>query len=364
MPLIAIDARESGTSTGRYIDKLIEYIAKIDPPYDINIITKSHRVEYFKKIAPKYYVFETGVKEFTFAEQSKFLKQIKDLDADLVHYAMIQQPIFYRGKVVSTIHDLTMTWENNPARNHAVHVIKRMVYRWVIKIGAYKSVAIITPTEFVKKDVIRFTGQPAKKITVTHESADKIKEKAEPFQKLVGKQFLMYVGRPSEHKNLDRLIEAFKVIKAKYPDLILALAGKKDFNYEQFEKRVKEAGVKDVIFTDFISEAQLRWLYENCAAYVFPSLSEGFGLPGLEAMIHGAPVVSSNATCLPEVYGDAALYFDPKDIDDMADKISKVLDDETLRVDLIKKGHTQIEKYSWEKMARQTLEVYERALKA
>jgi glycosyltransferase involved in cell wall biosynthesis len=113
-----------------------------------------------------------------------------------------------------------------------------------------------------------------------------------------------------------------------------------------------------------VSEGQLRWLYENCAAYVFPSLSEGFGLPGLEAMVHGAPVVSSNATCLPEVYGEAAHYFDPLDVDDIASKIGETLDNEALRSNLIKKGKEQAAKYSWRRTAEQTLEVYEKALNA
>lgn len=360
--LIAIDARESGTTTGRYIDKLIENIAKIDPDYDINIITKPHRVDYFKKIAPKYYVFETDVKEFTFSEQLKFLRQVNSIDADLVHFGMVQQPILYRGKVVTTMHDLTGTRFKNPAKNPAVLAVKQFIYKWVNRIVADKSAEIIVPSKFVRDDVIKFTGQSAGKFTVTYESADKIKEKADPIKKLLNKRFIMYVGRPTPHKNLDRLIEAFEILQVKYHDLNLVLAGKKDFNYEQTENRVKAKGIKNVIFTDFISEGQLKWLYQNCAAYIFPSLSEGFGLPGLEAMIQGAPVVSSNATCLPEIYGDAAKYFYPLDVDDMADSIAKVLDDDRLRSELVKKGRKQAAKYSWERMARQTLIVYEKAL--
>lgn len=364
--LIAIDARESGTTTGRYIDKLIEYIAKINPDYDINIITKPERVEYMKKIAPEYYVFETEIKELSFETQTKFLKIVKSIDADLVHYGMVTQPVFYRGKVVTTIHDLTMAKSEfrNPLTPRPVFEVKKIVYNRIFKMAVAKSTLIITPTEYIKKDVIKFTHQPAKKFVVTYESADKIKEKADPYKKLVGERFLLYVGRPWPHKNLNRLIDAFEILQVKYPDLYLVLAGQKNANYENIGKSAKDRGLKNILLTDFISEARLRWLYENCAAYVFPSLSEGFGLPGLEAMIHGAPVVSSNATCLPEVYGDAALYFDPKDIDDMADKIAKVLDDETFRADLIKRGYAQVEKYSWERMARQTLAVYEKALKS
>src|SRR5690606_11583791 len=94
----------------------------------------------------------------------------------------------------------------------------------------------------------------------------------------------------------------------------------------------------DIVFTGFIPDEELKWLYEHALSYVFPSLSEGFGLPGLEAMVHGCPVVSSNATCLPEIYGDAAHYFDPEDVMDMAAKISEVIGSDKLRKDLVKKG--------------------------
>jgi glycosyltransferase involved in cell wall biosynthesis len=118
-----------------------------------------------------------------------------------------------------------------------------------------------------------------------------------------------------------------------------------------------------VVFTDFASEGELRWMYENTAAYVFPSLSEGFGLPTLEAMIHGAPVVCSNATCLPEINGEAVVYFDPNVSFDIAKKISGVLSDSKLRGQLIRAGKLQAAKYSWQTTARQTLEIYKRALK-
>jgi glycosyltransferase involved in cell wall biosynthesis len=142
------------------------------------------------------------------------------------------------------------------------------------------------------------------------------------------------------------------------------LAGKKDANYQRIEALVQKNGTTGVIFTDFVSEGQLRWLYESCAAYVFPSLSEGFGLPGLEAMQHGAPVVSSDATCLPEIYGAAAHYFDPLDPQAMADAINEVLTDKVLRQKLVAAGGDQVKKYSWQRMAEQTLELYQQALRS
>ena len=112
-----------------------------------------------------------------------------------------------------------------------------------------------------------------------------------------------------------------------------------------------------------MEDDELNWLYAHTSAYLFPSLMEGFGLPGLEAMTHGAPVVSSDATCLPEVYGDAAAYFDPNDTETMAKSIAEVLDDAALRKKLVKNGYERLKDFSWRKTAEQTLEVYRDALK-
>jgi glycosyltransferase involved in cell wall biosynthesis len=122
-------------------------------------------------------------------------------------------------------------------------------------------------------------------------------------------------------------------------------------------------GVADsVMFTGYVTDGQLKWLYRACKAYIFPSLSEGFGLPGLEAMKHGAPVASSTATCLPEVYGNGAWYFNPYDVNDMVRTINEVLVNPDLRKKLIRAGHEQAAKYSWQKVAEETLGVYKKAL--
>lgn len=359
---LVIDARESGTSTGRYIDKLVEHLHRLQPNYRVTLLAKPHRLDYLADIAPSFERVICPHKEFSFAEQIQLKQQIDALRPDLVHFAMVQQPVLYRGPVVTTMHDLTTIRFRNPAKNPVVFTIKQQVYRWVNKRAARKSAAIIAPSEFVRRDIAKFTGVSPDKITVTYESADDLPAPAQPVAGLENKQFVMYIGRPTPHKNLERLIEAFKLLQADHPDLHLVLAGKKDANYERIETGVRQQGTSNVFFTDFITDQQLRWLYEHCAVYAFPSLSEGFGLPGLEAMRHGAPVASSNATCLPEIYGDAALYFNPLDPKDIADKLHKLLKDPTLCQSYITKGRSQAEKYSWQHMAEQTLEVYQQVL--
>ncbi len=362
MKRIAIDARELRTSTGRYMERLLHYLQQIDRKHEYIVLLKPNDIASWN---PEHSNFNKHVcphDEFGFSEQIGFKKQLDGLRPDLVHFGMVQQPIWYRGKVVTTIHDLTTMRFSNPSKNTALYTFKQQVYKYVVWRAAHKSSRILVPSDFVAGDVMRFTGISRDKITVTHEAADPIKARPVPMKKLVGRKFLLYVGRPTPHKNLGRLIDAFAALQAEHPKLILVMAGRKDANYQRIEDEAYVRGVKNLYFPGFISEGQLRWLYERCEAYVFPSLSEGFGLPGLEAMRHGAPVVSSDATCLPEIYDQAAHYFDPSDTVSMADAINEVLTDKPLRDDLIKKGRSQVKKYSWRKMAEQTLQVYEDAL--
>ena len=369
MKHLVIDARESGTSTGRYIDSLIKYLHPLiteSSEFEVTLLAKPHRLEFLAGIAPTFTVVPTTHKEFTFAEQIGFKKQIEALHPDLVHFPAVQQPVWLsRGqgtKVVTTMQDLTTLRFRNPAKNPVVFTVKQWVYRWVNHRVARQSDLLITPSEFVKQDVVAFSGVNPDKITVTYEAADDLPTPAEPVAELAGKQFIMYVGRPTPHKNLERLIEAFAQLQKTHPNLYLTLAGKKDANYERIAAGAAAMGVKQIVFTGFISDQQLRWMFENCQVYVFPSLSEGFGLPALEAMQHGAPVASSNATCSPEIYGDGAQYFDPLSVDNIAAKVGEVLDNPDLRDILIANGKRKAATYSWRRMAEQTLEVYRKAL--
>jgi glycosyltransferase involved in cell wall biosynthesis len=352
MSKIVICSREWNGSTGRYAQKLVENLQELDTMNNYVILVKPTDVETWQPKNPRFSIVASPYKEFSFDEQFALKKQLEQLQPDLVHFTMVQQPVLYKGRIVTTMQDLTTIRFRNKAKSPIVFTIKQQVYKWVNKRVARKSDIIITPSEFVKQDVINYTGINQDKITAAPEVVNG----------LDNKRFIMYIGRPMTHKNLPRLIEAFKKIQQSHPDLRLVLAGKKDDNYRSIEDTITGQGTQHVIFTDLVSEGQLRWLYEHCTAYIFPSLSEGFGLPGLEAMAHGAPVISSNATCLPEVYGEAAHYFDPLSVEDMAQKIIDVIDDNTLRSKLIAAGNEQVSKYSWDRMAKQTLAVYEKLL--
>lgn len=360
---IVIDARELRTSTGRYVERLINYLQEIDHEHDYVILLKPKDMDGWQPSNPRFVKVPCPYKEFTFGEQIGFKKQLEQLKPDLVHFSMVQQPVFYSGRVVTTMQDLTGIRFRNPTKNPVIFTIKQQVYKWVNKRAAHKSLEIITPTEFVKNDVVHYTGISPDKVTVTLEAVDPFDEAPEPVAAFKDKPFIMFNGRPLPHKNLRRLIQAYAVLAPKHPDLYLMIAGKKDASQDAYVALADQLGLGDrIILTDWITDGQLKWAMQHTRCYIYASLSEGFGLPPLEAMINGAPVAASNATCLPEVLGKAAHYFDPYDVQSMADAIEDVLSDKQLRNRLIAAGKQQIKKYSWKRMAEQTLQVYRKAL--
>lgn len=357
---IAIDARIINTSTGRYVERLIHYLEKIDTTNKYTILVPTKDQNFYTPANPNFTVQTIDFANYSLAEQTGFKKFLDDLKPDLVHFAMPQQPTFYSGRKVTTFHDLTLLKTYNSDKDWFLFHAKQLVGRWVFKRVAKTSDHIITPSQFTKDELIKFSGVSADKITVTYEAADVFPDALEPYNHPFSR-YILYVGQQSDYKNIRRLGDAHQKLLESHPDLGLILVGKKNDSIKANERYFNSKGYKNILFTDFIPDSQRDWLYTNAAAYIFPSLMEGFGLPGLEAMGYGAPVISSNATCLPEVYGDAAHYFDPLDINDMARAINEVLTDEPLRQTLVDKGYKQLQKYSWQRMAEQTLEVYNQA---
>jgi glycosyltransferase involved in cell wall biosynthesis len=361
MKKIVIDARGYKTTTGRYVRKLIEYLEQLEANQkERSYVVLLHKNE-FEQYQPANAQFSKQIADYAhygLAEQVGFLRFLQTLKADLVHFSMPQQPILYRGKSVTTIHDLTLLRFFPGNKNRLVFKIKQAVGSFVFKQIANTNQHLLANSQFTKDDYVEFSGIDPKKVTVTLLGADVETKKPVPHTPLVDKSYILYVGQQSEHKNLWRLVEAHQALLPHHPDLQLVIAGKLTPAGEQLKDKAKQAKYKNICYAGFVEDAELAWLYQNSAAYVFPSLSEGFGLPGLEAMAYKAPVVSSNATCLPEVYDDAAHYFDPTDIQDMAEKISEVLTNKKLRSTLIKNGTRQLKKFSWKRTAEKTLEVY------
>lgn len=359
---IVIDARIIHSTTGTYVERLLHYLQQVDTTNDYTVLVPTKDLSYWTPTASNFTVKPADFKNYSLDEQKGFKKMLDSLHPDLVHFCMPQQPIAYKGATVTTFHDLTLLDTYNSDKNWFVFHAKQFIGRFVFTIAARKSRRIITPTEYVRLDVSARLGVPTSKITTTYEAADVIKGEAKAFSHPF-KEFIMYVGQQSDYKNIKRLGDAHQKLLEKHPDLGLILVGSKNASTLKTEAYFNEKGYKNILFTGFVDNSQLAWLFKNCKAYVFPSLMEGFGLPGLEAMSYGAPVASSNATCLPEVYGTAAHYFNPLDSDDMARAINTILSNPTYRDKLIANGYKQVKKYSWRRMAEQTHAVYMAALK-
>lgn len=358
---IAIDARIINSSTGRYIERLVYYLQEVDTVNQYSILVRAKDINFFKPSVSNFTVKVADFADYSFAEQIGFKKFLDELAPDLVHFCMPQQPILYKGKHVTTVHDLNLLKTYNSDKNWLVFHLKQLVGRYVFREISKTSSHIIVPSQFTKDEYIAFSGIPEEKVTLAYEAADVSPVSPQPYKQPF-KDFIMYVGQQSDYKNIKRLGDAHQKLLSRHPDLGLILVGKKNPPVLKNEAYFAEKNYKNILFTDFIEDPQRDWLFTKCKAYVFPSLMEGFGLPPLEAMGRGAPVISSSATCLPEINGDAARYFNPTDVDDMAKTIEEVIYSEEIRQDLIKKGFLQIKKYSWRKMARQTHQVYINAL--
>jgi glycosyltransferase involved in cell wall biosynthesis len=362
MAHIAIDARIINSTTGRYVERLLTYLQEIDHTNVNSILVRAKDENFWKPTAHNFMIKVADFDNYSFAEQTRFKSFLKKLNPDLIHFAMPQQPVFYKGKKVTTFHDLTLVKTYNSDKNWLVFHAKQLVGKSVFKKVAKDNNHLIAISKFTKNELLDFTDAKDKDVTVIYESSD-VNLGSSKVYKLPYKKYLLYVGQQSDYKNIKRLGDAHQKLLKTYPDLGLVLVGKKNASALANEAYFTKKGYKNIIFTDFAPDAQLNWLYAHATAYVFPSLMEGFGLPGLEAMGHGTPVISSNATCLPEIYGKAAHYFDPTDTDDITRAITEVLGNEKLRQKLSTDGYEQIKKYSWKKMAKQTLEVYETVLK-
>ncbi|UTX51375.1 glycosyltransferase family 4 protein [Candidatus Saccharibacteria bacterium TM7i] len=362
MAHIAIDARIINSSTGRYVERLITYLQKVDSKNQYSILVRAKDRDFWTPTNPNFTIHIAEFDNYSFSEQIGLKKLLDDLKPDLVHFCMPQQPLWYTGKKVTTFHDLTLLKTYNSDKNWLVFHAKQKIGKFAFKHALNSNNHIIAVSDFTRQEIKNLTSVDDKKISVIYEASD-VDTTTPKKIPLPFKKYILYVGQQSDYKNIKRLGDAHQLLKAKYPNLGLVLAGKKNAAALTNEEYFATQKYKDIHFTDFIPDTQLSWLYTNAEVYVFPSLMEGFGLPGLEAMSHKLPVISSDATCLPEVYGKAAHYFTPTDTSDIARAIDDVLSDETLRNHLIKEGQKQLKKYSWYKMAKETHAVYEKVLR-
>ncbi len=371
---IVIDARTLGwTGIGRYVHHLLLELEQLDTATDYQVLLRDVDRKRWQPTAANFTVVPANMEPYSVDEQTKLPALLRSLEPDLVHFLNFTAPLFYSQPYIVTVHDLTLVHFKNvrgAGLKKLVYEAKYWAGRLVLRHVLQASRHIITDVEFVRSELLeRYRHDPfplpAEKITAIHLATDFTHIKPSQPEWIDAKTpFVLYVGNYYPNKNIGKLLEAFAVLAENDTKTKLILCGKADYFQQELQKQAAALGLeKRVVFAGFVPDEALGWLYDHAKLYAFVSLSEGFGIPGLEAMAAGTPVLSSLASCLPEVYGDAALYCDPDNAADIAKQMKLLLEDDKLRKQLIARGKTQVASYSWRRMAEQTLEVYRNTLR-
>ena len=370
---IGIDARMYGvgfTGIGRYTAELIEQLSKQDSDNEYVLFMRKEAFDSFKVPNGRFKKVLADFKHYSLGEQFGFNALLKKEKLDLMHFTHFNAPVFYNKPFVVTIHDLTLTFFPGKKMNH---FLQRMAYHWVINNVTKKAKKIIAVSQHTKKDLVETLHISEDKISVIYNGVTAKFGGTEPtsrpeMMKELGlsRPYFLYTGVWRDHKNIVGLIKAF----AKFNEEVgrqyeLVITGPHNPTYHEVPDTVKELDAEeDIHLVGLVSEENIYALYLNALAYVFPSFYEGFGLPPLEAMQCGTPVVASNVSAVPEICGEGnALYFDPYDVDDMAAKMKQVVADPGLRQKLIDNGRERVKFFSWEKMTAEVLDIYNKTLK-
>ncbi|AJA46337.1 putative mannosyltransferase [Clostridium pasteurianum DSM 525 = ATCC 6013] len=366
---IAFDARGinwyKGTGIGTYAENLIKNLILIDKLNKYILYWSGENYEKFKnnntiiRMASRRY--------HRFFQEYFFPKDIKKDNIDIYHIS--QNGIGLSQNInclkVVTIHDLIpYIMPETVGRGYLLKFLKDMPQ--IIS----EADAIITVSEYSKKDILKFFPINPDKVFVTPLAADKIYKPLDKnyCKKYISKKyninspFILYLGGFSARKNVSSLIKSYeKVSKDISKDIKLVICGSKKDDIENLIRMKLNSKISEnIIFTDFIPNEDLPIFYNSCEVFVYPSLYEGFGLPPLEAMSCGTPVITSNTTSIPEVTGNSALLIDPQNIDMLSEKLYKVLTSDLIKKDLSNKGLKRSLEFSWIKTAQDTLEVYEK----
>jgi glycosyltransferase involved in cell wall biosynthesis len=412
---IGIDCRlwnESGV--GRYVRNLVEQLQIIDHKNKyVLFVGRKDREEILRSAQnDNFSIVKADIRWHTLEEQLKFPSIINKENLDLMHFPYFSVPVFYNKPYLVTIHDLILNHFPTGLASTLpsfLYNLKLLGYKFVIKKAAQNARKIITVSNATKSEIVDNLKVDTSKVVVTYEGVDdeirsrlnrdeirngfgKLtilnlpKDKSKIINtKTSADKYFLYVGNAYPHKNLERLLEAFSTFC--HPELVsgsqsnrdsdlrqndtkLVLVGKEDYFYKRLKEKVRKMHLeKSVLFYGEVSDEELSELYKNALALVMPSLMEGFGLTGLEAMANKCLVLSSDIPSLREVYGNAAVYFDPYDVKDLVRKMEVILGDSgsstrMTKRDKIEEGFKRVKMFSWEKMARETLKIYDSSVRS
>lgn len=305
-------------------------------------------------------------KIYSIGEQTTFWHQMRKEKADLTWFPHFNVPLLYGRPFVVTIHDLTILRFPGKKMRRSWH---RSGYRHVLDHALQKSKSIIAISEFTKHEIQAFDPAcDAKKISVIHNGVDherfaNVKQyQVAAWRKRFAAPIFLVSGVWREHKNIPNAIRAFDMYRKYGGKGSLIITGKPDPYYPEVERLARQSRyMDDIHLLGFVDDIEIPALMQAANALLFPSLAEGFGLPALEAMAAGTPVAASNTSSLPEVCGEAALYFDPENIEDIALKMVDICES-SIRKSLILKGKKHVQRFSWDSTAEQTADILLHAL--
>lgn len=370
---IGIDGRAArwyrGTGIGTYTYQLINSLNKVDSTSSY-LLFMPDSSEGSINLNSNFRI--TGITENrrdNFWDEINIPNILEDADIELYHVPQngVGLPDNKKCSFVITLHDVIPCKMPETVSERYLKIFTEEMPHIVSQCDG-----IITVSNYSKKDIVETFNYPKEKIFVTELAAEDIyrplnKDICKSLIKQyysIGENYILYIGGFSPRKNIVGLIEAFSNFKSKYKkDIKLVIAGKQGISYSTYLKRVRELHVEDsVIFPGFIPIEHLPYFYNAAELFVYPSFYEGFGLPPVEAMSCGAPVIASNITSIPEVLGDSAFLIDPYDANSLSDAMYRVLSDEKLRLKLIMKGFVRAAELNWKETARKTVIAYNKII--
>jgi glycosyltransferase involved in cell wall biosynthesis len=362
---VAIDARKlHDYGIGTYVRNIARQLARMDATSTYKLICHPADAEWVRSLGPNFEALPDRSANYSVREQGSLPLDVWKAKVDVFHAPHYVFSPFTPCPTVVTIHDCIHLRFPQYLPNRAAHLYAR----FFLRLAARRARRVLTVSEASKRDILHYLRVPDAKIEVIPNALDErfetppsdadIARVRERF--LLTSPFVLYTGNIKPHKNLDRLIEAFALLRRReFDGLKLLIIGDEISKYPNLRRLVHRHQLhQHVRFLGFVPDATLAVLYRLASVFGFPSLYEGFGLPPLEAMASGTPVICSNVSSLPEVVGDAALLIDPLDPQAIADAMARVLGDGELRSELIRRGRDRVRAFSWQRSAARVRDIY------
>jgi glycosyltransferase involved in cell wall biosynthesis len=363
---IAIDARKlRDYGIGTYVRNLLRYLSRIDHSTEYVLLCRGEDCGIEDELGVNFRSIAEEAPPYSVREQFSVPIALRREGIDLFHAPHYVLPPLTPCKSVVTIHDCIHLRFPQYLPNRLAYAYARSSM-WV---AAHRSSRVLTVSEASKRDILRYFRLPPSKIDVIYNAIDERFGETPGEEEIAGVReryqlhdpFVLYAGNIRPHKNLERLIEAFHALRrgGGFDQVKLLIIGDEISKYATLRRAVHKYKLhQHVRFFGFVSDRTLAALYRLAAVFVFPSLYEGFGLPPLEAMASGTPVITSNVSSLPEVVGDAALLIDPYEPTALADAMRRVLTEPALRDELRAKGLARVREFSWERSIGRVREIY------